>query len=376
MNSTQKCFTLYPYGTLGRVFINIALEFISTLEPLSIEYSFDTVCIKNEQSLIKAINSIKGLEEPKTGFFPLTGNDARSLSSRLWNFDPRNLLSILDYIASLIKAHGYNVLETKITAPLIMRVELYEYTKEGYAQHRKTTQHPYRDVTVLNLGLAVIGSLITHVATIRVDDDVRYYYFIPLLKNINLDTIYRLKSIIDGSLRIYINQGKALGAVTTFKVALSIFKTGLLNKDTTIGELITISTIGKRFSLLGRELLDTCGWIWLFSRLGRGSIKTLESIVSVIDATMRKTQYKSLSPMYGVIDELFRYVQCEESALYRAVRLLNIAVDVLKRAEKSKKISEEWEIVYKQLSVLELDLLVRDLGSLAEETPCQRRITV
>lgn len=375
MNISQHCFTLFPSGTLGRVFIDVALEIISTIQPVSINYRFDTVCINSDKLLIDAVASI--IEKTKArqpSFFPLTGNDANSLKKRLLKFDQRNPISIIEYVVDLIKGGGYNRLKETITAPLIMRVEFYEYAKEGYAQYRKATTHPYRETTVLDLGLAVIGSLVTHTATVRMNGDFRYYYFIPLLKNMRLEDLNDLKNIIDGTLRIFINQGKTLGAVTTYKVASGVFKTGLTNIDSIIGELLIISSIGRRYSLLSRELLGTCGWIWLFNRLRKESSETLDLIINVIDTTMKRTRYKSLSPLYSVVDELFRYIQCDESALYRAVRLLNTAIDTLKKAMETRTISDEWEIVYKNISISRINYLIEDLGSLAEETPCLERV--
>lgn len=383
MSGFQQCYTLYPSGTLGRVFIDVALEFITSLQPLSLQYSLDTLCINNTSLLTSAINTvIQQLWGRRGVSFPLTGNDAKSIKKRVLNFDEKDSVTIVDYILDLINKGGFNRLRETLTAPSIMRIEFYEYAKTGYTQYWKTTTHPYREASVLDLGLSVLGSLITCTAEVRIKDDIRYYYFIPLIKPINLMLVKDLKNIIGNSISIYINQSKSLDIINTLKIASVLSKN--LKTDINVGELVVIKKLGKRYSLISRELINTSGWIWLFNKIDPKSIGKINLIVDIIDHIMKTTGYKSLSPLYEVLDELYRYVLCDESALYRAIRTLNIVIDALKRVEEKKEASEEWMNIYNYLRDVRkirdplelLNSLIRDLSSLAEITPCQERVVL
>jgi len=332
-------YRLYPHGTLGRILIDLALYTIDRLEG-SIEFN-DYLTIKSIQGFINALNTIyrEIVAETKGNPFPTTGNDNKVLSRKIHGFIKGNPYTIVDYVLQVLTKGGYKLLEERIVAPSIMRVEFYEYSKKGYVSYGEFKEHPYRRASLLDIALAVVGSYIAISARL----ENRLYYLIPHPDYIDLAVIERLKEVLRDTIANYLAKGKEPDIIATYKLVREIKKLNVITRPI-IGELLVIEKSRNRFVMNSIYKLVSSNWDNLLSKLDDRTARMLDTLVYVTDDIIRRRGRAPIS--YNVLSHLYKYTVGSDESLYLAVRELIIIADNMRRAEEGCRIGEEWSVLF------------------------------
>lgn len=336
--SHTKCFKLYPPGTLGRLFINVSIKAIKTLDPSGsfIDFTDNYVCIKDHR---EAASIIKGIyEQTRTAdynVFPTVPNDQKPLSRITTNeYNRTNPGSIIEYGIGILEKGGVNRLETTDTAPAVMRIEFYEYPRPGYMGiiKQKLSKHPYnpyKSTNLISLVLAVLGAYISYVTYIGENQSITYL----LLREFNSIQEYLItKKIVAKQLSI--QQPRITTPLLTLRLALYLMRNNVLF-DSSVGELLRLMKGRNRLNPVSREIIDTAGWIKVLRALSDRDVSILEKLVdTVIDAystvknkKKRVAEESSLHPLIELFYYLFQYAQCVEDAKYHALRLIKMIED-------------------------------------------------
>ncbi len=330
--SDENCFELYPPGTIGRLFIDVSIKALKTLDPYRafIEFTDNYVCIKDCREVA---NRIRGIYEQTriAGYnvFPTVPNDRKSLSRITTNrYDPTNPGSIIEYGLELLEMGGVNRLGTTDTAPAIMRIEFYEYPRPGYMGviKQKLSKHPFKQTNLISLVLAVLGAYISYIGFTREDQSVTYLF---LREFSSIQEYLLLKKAI--ARQSSIQQPKLTTPLLTMKIAMLLMKKGI-HDDCAVGEMVRLTKGKNRLNLVSREIIATAGWVRVLRTLSKEDLSILEKLVdTVIETYSAKNRKESLEETIRSITELFyylfQYAQCLEDAKYYALRLIKLIED-------------------------------------------------
>lgn len=327
-------YRLYPHGTLGRVFIDLALHVIDRLGG-AIEFN-DTLVIKSVQKFIDALDSVykEIIAGAKINPFP-----TRGLSKKIQSIVKGGPASIVDFVIKALMKGGYNLLEERGTSPLIMRVEFYEYSKRGYVSYGGFKDHPYREATVLDIALAVVGSYIA--VSSRLEN--RIYYLLPHPHYIDISTIKKLKDVLRDAIANYLSKGRELDIVATYKLTREISRLGMI-VNPVIGDLLVVEESGKRYTVSGVYKLVSSNWEILLEKLDEKTISMLDTLVGVTDDIARRGE--RIPVTYNVLAHLYRYAIGSDESLYYAVRELLLIAENMKRVEEGHRVGEEWSLLF------------------------------
>ncbi len=365
---SQPTYRLYPPGTLGRVFIDLALTAINSIKSGTVTFN-DYLVINSVSGFIDAVETIRAsiISNTKINPFPTTRNDNTAISNKIPGFNKVRPDTAIDYTLQVLRKGGYNLLAEQITAPSLMRLEFYEYSKRGYASYGGFKEHPYRRASLMDFMLAVTGSYLA--VSARLEN--KLYYLIPAPYYIDLNTISSLKNTLRETINNYLSKGKELDAIALYKLVREIRRLG---KDTqpVIGDLLIVEVTGNRYVFGGLYKLTVSAWTLLLDKLDN---KTLSKLDTIVEATDKLSRGKDkVPPTYNVIAHLYRYVNGFEEALYHAIRELGNIAENLERTEKGLSAGDEWVRLYnafKSLGVTSpsklLNVLASELAELGRE---------
>ncbi len=349
------CIQLYPPGTLGRLFIDLALKAIMDLAKASVEYreEEDKLCILDPVSLAGAIETIatEASKDIRGNPFPQVGHDKgifRRIIVKDYGDEGKTPTTLLKYIADILRAGGYNRLAEEATAPSLMRIEFYEYGRPGFITRitGKHKEYMHKKANVLSIGLAVLGAYISYTALGR-DGNLYAVFFIPYYG------LYTTSFDIEGVKEIKRRVSMIYDAPASIQsyVAARIAREYSLPGGV-IGETIYITLGRNKLTLYRREKISGSGWIELISMLLKeypeDTVRTLDKIVSAILSylTRRGKQRsdeleKGVKPLIKLIEYIHRYSLCDEESRYMAIRTAREIADILEARER-REASEAW----------------------------------
>ncbi len=366
------CIELYPPGTLGRVFIDYALEAITRHSGAGVDVDpvLNKLCIHDPILFSEKIESVYDTVKTSVTLgnpFPTTLNDNRALSSQrkagiLYNYyKPGRPETIIECILDLLRHTKLQRLGDTMTTPSIMRLEFYEYSSPGYISSRLPKDHAYKKTNILSLGLAVLGSYILYTTRVKQERDIYNIYYLPL-KDMELGDISRVKREVVS--KIYSVSTDIQSSIQAYLTARYIVKYGELLRTSTIGSIAYVRVSGNRYVLYRVERLYTAKWINLLEDLeaiDHESRVLLDTIVdTIIDAYNRAKQSKTrdgiieaIKPLVLVIEDLHRYCNGATESLYTAIRTLYTIADNIKESREKKRMDSPW---------IRLDNLLRSKG--------------
>lgn len=354
-------FELFPQGTLGRIFINTALNVINRLRPGVIEYN-DYLIIKYVDEFIDAIKTIRKdiVEESRGNPFPRTGNDNRIISRKIMRFNRADPSSAINYLLTLLEKKNYEQLKETITAPSIMRIEFYEFSKKGYTSYGGYREHPYRKASIMDLALAILGSYIMY--TVKLENKI-LYYFIPHRDYMDLKMINSLKNELRNAINNYAARGGELEIISSYKLVRRVMRENTIINPI-IGDIVTIIISGNRFLFGGLHEITTSEWSFILERISSETAEKLDILVRVTDIlSMRE---KKMPITYNVIRYLYKYAMGSDDSLYYVIRELGNIAENLQRIAEGKSSGEEWRRIYRvfrEIGIKEPHVLLRILAS-------------
>lgn len=379
------CLELYPYGTLGRIFIDTALQ---NIKKMYFERKDDTLCITEPEGFSEELEGIikdfiKDQKMLRKGFH-LTGNDKASLIKDLRGFiDKDDPSSILRYAINSLKKGGYDNLKRTITAPAIIRIEFYEYSRPGYITKisQKYKEHPYKKMNILSLALSIAGAYIGFVT--RGKDNIAAY-FIPEYR-IEKQILDEIKEEIKITLEI--TQHHPTPVIFSYAIAKYLVK--LLEEKQifldTLGNLILINVKGNKPTLIRIEPLTGEGIEKILLYLSRQSRQLLDEIIRILiryfdlKAKNRELGYLKnvANPLYTIILDLYRIARQSSEAVYDCIRnallIRDNIVEDIKKHKKEHGIVYPWYKLYTELKetienpIRAINEFIHEISRIAEE---------
>ncbi len=368
--SGHLCIELYPPGTLGRIFIDLSLNY---MDKSLYELRDNTICINDPVLFAQEIEGIlQQFYVRRVKCFYFTGNDNTSVGKVLGSFyskdDPT---TIIRFVIESLKNGGYNNLAKKLTAPALARIEFFEYSKPGYIARisDKHKDHPYKHMNVMSLALAVLGGYIGYVTQSGKGFMV---YLIPLryIESVLLKEIK--KKIAD-----YYNSPPNILA---YIVANYMAELGVIS-GSPLGFLITIDKSGKRPTLVRSELLASEGLENIISNLSKTSREIINAILDLLriyydelprarkSATFQ-TVAEFVAPLITIVSDIYRASRGSGEALYDCIRTIVLVRDsIINSLEKGGK-NTPWRRLYFMLKdrvdhpLGALSILIRDLSNI------------
>ncbi len=335
--SSQYCIKLYPTGTLGRVFIDIAIDFI--VHGIGgCEKRGDKLCITSrlafKDSLV-ALLEVFGKGVPRIAY-PLTGRDKGSLNKlSAGHFEAANPLSLVNYVVKIVDEGGLSLLDNIGAAPSIMRIEFYEYARPGIIVKftSKQKEHMYKRANLLSIALSILGSYITFVAA---EDNTNKYYVPAIISSINefIEVKNMLKKIHDKK-----------RPIQSYMVARKILEIKTLSGSDVLGDMIYVARGKNRHTLTRWEKISSEGMYRLLAYLDKNVLNIFDKIVySMLDnEDVEKT-------FYTVVDSFYKYSIGVGDALYDTVREIQRIIENMRDSISKNKKDSIWYKAYIQLT--------------------------
>ncbi len=317
--------TLYPEGSLGREFIELALHYIRE----GYRREGDVLVIDEVDVFAERLRSyaetLRKNKVPVNKAAPLTANDKMYsiglLREALGLSEDADILSIITRFAEIMREKGCDkeLFEKRYNAPQLFKLNYFKDASLGLFIGRDNKAYPHREINTFSYILGFLGALLAYLTYAQ----YLYYLLHPSGMVMSSDVV-ELHSLGKGIYRLL--QAKAPSSVISARVAAAAAMRGL--SDTVVGRLVMIQG-GKRFTLMSCEELSTHGLVALFRRADIAG-----DIARMIDAvrTFDKSGYPSL--VVRVCEGLLLYAStCGRDVLYSIVALLKRVANTMASAE-------------------------------------------
>ncbi len=368
--SGHLCIELYPPGTLGRIFIDLSLNY---MDKSLYKLRDNTICINDP---VLFAQEMEGLLEQfyvkREKCFYLTGNDNKKIVEVLGSFYSKDdLATIIRFVTKSLINGGYSNVAKKTTAPAMARIEFFEHSKPGYIARisDKHKEHPYKRMNVLSLALTILGGCIAYVTQ---SGKKFMVYFVPLYY---IEPILIKK--IKGKIAEYYNSPPSILAYIAVKYVAEL---GVIS-GSPLGFLITIDRSGNRPILVRSEPLASEGLEKIIPNLSKTSREIIDAILDLLKIyydelpKKRKTaKFKRIAefvaPLITIVLDIYRASRGSGEALYDCIRTIALVRDsIISSLEKGGK-NTPWRRLYFMLKdkvdqpLGALSILIRDLSNI------------